>query len=209
MKTFASLSVGIMILSVVGAVLAQSANPGRDATQPPKDVAQPAKAPDQPAKAADQSARDHAWLKQLVGEWDMTFKMYMQPDQPPTEAKGADSVRALGENWVMSDMKTTMMGTPYNGIMSLGYDAAKKQFHGTYIDSFGGVLWVYKGTLNEAGDTLTLETEGPSLQKVGATAKYKEVIQITGQDTRTFNSSTQFEDGKWIKIVTIEYSRKK
>jgi hypothetical protein len=102
-----------------------------------------------------------------------------------------------------------MMGGPYNGILSLGYDPRKKQFHGTWIDSFGCQLWVYKGTLNDAGDTLTLETEGPSLQAPDKTARYREIIQFTGRDSRTFSSSFETEDGSWVKIVTIEYRRKK
>lgn len=149
------------------------------------------------------------WLKQLVGEWDIQFKIYMQPDQPPTESTGTDSVRALGSHWIIAETRTTMMGTPYRGILSLGYNPQKKHFNGTWIDSFGGHLWVYKGTLNDAGDTLTLETEGPSLQAPGKTARYKEVIRITGEDSRTFTSSTETEDGKWMRIVEIEYRRKK
>jgi len=84
-----------------------------------------------------------------------------------------------------------------------------EHFTGTWIDSFGGHLWVYKGTLNDASDTLTLETEGPSLQASGKTARYKEVIQITGKDSRTFTSSTETDDGKWMKILNAEYRRKK
>jgi hypothetical protein len=185
MKKFAILSIAISLL--VGGVLAQSP---------------------EPTKAQDQTAKDHEWLKQLVGQWDAEFKMYMQPDQP-TESAGTDSVRALGGLWVVAETKTTMMGAPYNGILSLGYNPQQKNFHGTWIDSFGGYLWVYKGTLNDAGDMLTLETEGPSLQAPGKTARYKEIIQITGKDSRTFNSSFEGEDGKWVKILTIEYHRKK
>lgn len=154
--------------------------------------------------------RDHEWLKQLVGEWDVQFKMSVQPDQPPIESVGTDSVRALGDHWVIAEMKTTMMGAPYNGILSLGYDPIKSAFSGTWIDSFCGYLWVYKGTLNDAGDTLTLETEGPSLlHGPGKTSRYREVIQITGKDSRTFTSSTEADDGTWMKILTIEYRRKK
>lgn len=154
-------------------------------------------------------AKDHLWLKQLVGKWDAKFKMYMQPDQPPSESTGTDSIRVLGDLWIIAETKTTMMGAPYNGILSLGYNPQKKNFHGTWIDSFGGCLWIYKGTLNDAGDTLTLETEGPSLEAPGKTARYKEIIQITGKDSRTFTSSFETEDGKWKKILTIEYRRKK
>jgi len=164
----------------------------------------------EPAKVQDAPARDQEWLKQLVGEWDIQFKMYMQPDQPPAEAPGTASVRTLGEHWIVAEIKTSMMGTPYTGIHSLGYNALKKQFHGTWIDSFGGLLWVYKGTLNEAGDALTLETEGPNaLQGPDKTARYKEVMQITGKDSRMYTSSIETEDGTWMKIVTFEYRRKR
>lgn len=163
----------------------------------------------EPAPAPPPPARDHEWLKQLVGEWDAQFKMYMQPDQPPAEAAGTDSVRALGDHWVVAEAKTTMMGAPFSGILSLGYDPLKQRFNGTWIDSFGGHLWIYKGTLNNAGDTMTLETEGPSLQDPDKTARYKEVIQFKGQDSRTFTSTTEAGDGTWVKIVTIDYRRKK
>jgi len=181
MKKFAILGVSIAIALFVSGVLAQSPEP----------------------------AKDHEWLKQLVGEWDVQWKMYMQPDQPPAESTGTDSVRALGDHWIVAETKTTMMGAPYNGILSLGYDLQKKHFHGTWIDSLGCQLWVYKGTLNDAGDTLTLETEGPSLQAPDKTARYKEIIQITGKDSRTFTSNIEGDDGKWTKILTIEYQRKK
>jgi hypothetical protein len=186
MKRFALLSIATVLF--VSGVLAQ---------------------PAEPDKGHDKSARDHEWLKQLVGEWDIRFKIHMQPDQPPAEAAGTDSVRALGDHWIIADTKTSMMGAPYNGILSLGYDQQKQHFNGTWIDSFGGYLWVYKGALNDAGDTLTLETEGPSLQSPDKTARYREVIQIKGEDHRTFTSSTETDDGTWMKIVTIEYHRKK
>jgi hypothetical protein len=186
MKKFAILSIAIAMF--VSGVLAQ----------PPEHTTVQGK-----------PAKEREWLKQLVGEWDVKWKMYMQPDQPPAESAGTDTVRALGNHWIVAEAKTTMMGAPYNGILSLGYDPRKKQFHGTWIDSFGCQLWVYKGTLNDAGDTLTLETEGPSLQAPDKTARYREIIQFTGRDSRTFNSSFETEDGSWMKIVTIEYRRKK
>ena len=159
------------------------------------------------AQAAE-PARDHGWLAQLVGEWDVDYKMYMQPDAPPFEAKGTDHVRAIGANWVMAESKTTMMGAPFSGVLSVGYDAQKERFNATWIDSMGGHLWVYKCTLNEAGDTLTLETKGPSFEDPSKTTRYKEVMQMTGKDTRTFSSSVEKSDGTWMTILTAEYRRK-
>ena len=185
MKRLTILSVAMTLL--VSGVLAQSPEPAKQA----------------------KPARDHAWLKQLLGEWEAQYKMYFQPGQPPAESTGTDNVRALGELWVIAETKTTMMGAPYSGVMTLGYDPQKERFQGTWVDSFGGQLWIYKGTLNDAGDTLTLETEGPSLQSPGKTALYKEVIKFTGEGSRTFTSSYETQDGKWVTIVEAEYRRKK
>src|SRR5262245_35369370 len=108
MKKFAILSIAIALVGGVSGVLAQSA---------------------ESTKKHDGPAKDHGWLKQLVGEWDAQWKMYMQPDQPPAESAGTDSVRALGDHWIIAEAKATMMGAPYNGILSLGYNAEKKHFN--------------------------------------------------------------------------------
>ncbi len=187
MKKFAIVSISIAIALFVSGVLAQSSKP---------------------AKGQDKPVKDQEWLKQLVGEWDIQFKMYMQPDQPPAEAAGTDSVRALGDHWIVAETTTTMMGAPYSGILSLGYDPQEKHFIGTWIDSFGGHLWVYKGTLNEDRNTLTLETKGPSLEGPDKTARYKEIIQITRNDSRTFTSSMETDEGTWMRILSAEYRRK-
>ena len=72
MKNFAILSITTALF--VSSVLAQSPEPPR---------------------VQDEPTKDQEWLKQIVGEWDVQFKMYMQPDQPPAETAGSDSVRAL------------------------------------------------------------------------------------------------------------------
>jgi len=149
------------------------------------------------------------WLQQLVGQWDADSKMYVEPGEPPTEATGTDTVRAIGDHWIVAQMDTTVFGEPFSGIMSIGYDASKAHYVATWIDTMSGHLWVYKGTLNEARDTLTLETEGPSIEGGGKTARYRESLRITGKDTRTFTSTIETADGSWMTILSTEYRRTK
>ena len=199
MKKFVTLSV--VVVSLVGTVLAH---------QPEHSKKQDEQIQAESKKPGEKAApvKEQLWLKQLMGEWDGQFKIYMQPDKPPVKSAASDSVRALGDHWIVAETKTTMMGAPFSGILSLGYDTHKKKFNATWIDSTSGHLWVYKGTLNDAGDTLTLETEGPSMQGPDKTARYKEVITIKGKDRRTFTSKIELEDGKWKKILEVEYRRK-
>ena len=154
------------------------------------------------AAQSSEPAKGHEWLQQLVGEWDARFRMLGQPEVP-----GTDSVRALGSHWVVAETKTTMLGAPFSGRLSLGYDPLKGHFNATWVDSMGGHLWVYEGTLDEGRDTLTLETEGPSLGDPGKSARYKEIIRMTGEDSRTFTSSIETDDGTWMEILTAEYRR--
>jgi len=200
MKKFTVSSIAIALL-FVSAALAQSPESAKDQDKPAKEAAAPSKEQAEPA-------RDQAWLKQLVGEWEVQLKSYMMPDQPPVESTGIDSVRTLGDHWILAEIKFAMTGAPLSGILSLGYDPQKEEFKGTWIDSMSGYLWVYKGTLNDAGDTMTLRTEGPSMRKPGETARYKEVITIKDKDHRTFSSSIETADGKWMTILEAEYTRK-
>lgn len=152
---------------------------------------------------SQQPAEGPEWLEQLVGEWDVQFEMLGQ-----SEVSGTDSVRAIGNHWVVAETRTTMMGVPFTGRLSLGHDPLKGRFHATWIDSMGGYLWVYEGTLDEDRDTLTLETEGPSMGDPAETARYREIIRITGEDSRTFTSSIETDDGTWMEILSAEYHRK-
>lgn len=197
MQTVAAVAVSLFTIPLVcGALARQSASP----------PAVPAPAKAQPA--SEPPPRDHQWLKGLVGEWTTTWRLYVQPDQPPAESVGTDSVRAIGDHWVVAEAGSTMMGIPFSGLMSLGYDAELEGFHGTWIDSFGGRLWVYKGTLSDAGDTLTLETEGPSPMNPGKVVRYREAMRITGPDTRTFTSTYEAGNDEWVTLVVVEFRRK-
>jgi hypothetical protein len=152
-------------------------------------------------------AKEHEWLQQLVGEWDSESEMIMEPGAPPQKSKGTESVRAIGGFWVMAENKGDVLGTPVTGILTLGYDAQKQKYVGTWVDSMTGYLWTYEGTLDEAGKVLTLETEGPNFTGAG-TARFKDVIEVKSKDHKVLTSSMQGEDGEWVTFMTAQYRRK-
>jgi hypothetical protein len=156
-------------------------------------------------------AKEHEWLAQLVGEWETEAEAVFEPDQPPLKCKGTESIRAIGGFWVLSEMRGTMPGTniPTTGLLTLGYDAEKKKYVGTWVDSMTGHLWTYEGTLDETGKKLTLLTEGPNPVAPGTTAKYRESIEIKGPDHKVFTSAAQGEDGEWHTFMTSHARRKK
>jgi hypothetical protein len=178
---------GFVVVLLAGAAGSQT----RDAPQMPKPE------------------KEHAWLGQLVGEWESNVEMFMGPDQPTITSKGTESVRALGGFWIVAENKGTYMDAPFTGLLTLGYDAQKKRYVGTWVDSMSGYLWKYDGAVDKAGKVLTLETEGPCPAAPGEMSRFKEVLDIKSKDHKVFTSSIQGPDGTWTTMMTINYRRTK
>lgn len=161
----------------------------------------------QAAPEMPKPVKEHEWLERFVGEWTSTSEMVVEPGQPPVTCNGVERVRRIGGFWVLSEHEATVMETRVEARLTLGYSPEKGKFVGTWIDSMTSHMWVYEGTLNDAGTTLTLLTEGPNIATPGATAKYREVIEFTSADEKVMTSSIQNEDGSWTPFVTVTYTR--
>jgi hypothetical protein len=76
--------------------------------------------------------KEHRWLRQLVGEWTCEGEATMEPDKPPQKWQGSESVRALGDVWVLCEGHGEAPGEGAGTtLMSLGYDPPKGRFVGT------------------------------------------------------------------------------
>ena len=155
----------------------------------------------------EEPAKEHQWLKGLIGDWTFEGECIMGPDQPPARMSGAETVRALGERWAICESTTPMPegGTATN-VLSLGYDPAKGKFVGTFLSSAMNALWVYEGTLDADGTVLTLDTEGPSMTGEGR-ARYQDIIALTASGERRFSSRIEMPDGAWVTFMTSTYKK--
>ena len=157
----------------------------------------------------DPPQESHAWLQQLVGEWKMTAEGSMGEGTEPMTMESTESVRALGELWIMAEGEADFGGQPFATVMTLGYDSRKEAFVGTWIDSMHTHMWSYEGKLDAAKKVLTLETEGPAFDDPARIAKYRDVIEIESADRRSLSSSVLGDDGKWTTFMRAQYERVK
>lgn len=160
----------------------------------------------QDAPPLPKPAKEHEWLKQLAGEWTSEGECVAGPGQPPVKTKGSESAKSVGGFWIHSEQKGEIMGTPFTGLLTLGYDEKKKKYVGTWVDSFGAHLWIYEGSVE--GNTLTLLSEGPRMDDPGKTGKYREVLELKSPDHKLFTSAIE-QDGQWTVFMTLHYHRKK
>jgi hypothetical protein len=105
--------------------------------------------------------KEHELLQKFVGKWESEGEAFMAPGQPPTKLKGVESSRLIGGFWFVGQIKSTVPDFPYEQILTIGYDPAKKKYIGTVIDSMTSHLWQFEGTFDVTGNILTWETEGP------------------------------------------------
>lgn len=157
-----------------------------------------------------EAQKEHRWLMQLLGEWTSEAEMEVSPGQKAEKCLGTESVRALGELWVVCEGRGEMPGGgPATMQMTLGYDPEKKAFIGSWAGSMMTHMWVYNGTLDAKANVLTLNTEGPSFAGDGKQAKYRDEITLKSKDERVLTSQVLQDDGSWKRFMTATYRRVK
>jgi hypothetical protein len=115
-------------------------------------LAAPAAAQDAEEMAAWQEymtpGEEHQQLAAGAGEWRQELTFWMAPGTPPQEATSTSSVEAiLGGRYIAEEMTGTMMGMPFEGRGTFGYDNAKDQHFMTWVDNMGTGLMVGWGVL--------------------------------------------------------------
>lgn len=146
---------------------------------------------------------EHAFFEKLVGTWDVTSEM-------SGETPWVETVRSLSGIWVIAEGKGDMPGDdggPATTLLTLGFDAAKGKYVGTWIGSMMDNLWIYEGEVEAGGKTLSLYTTGPSMSGAGL-ADYREQITFLSDDHRSFNSSAKQPDGSWKQFMEAHYRRR-
>jgi hypothetical protein len=146
--------------------------------------------------------KEHEWLTKFAGEWETESEAVAGPGQPAMKCKGTIQSRMLGGFWVISELKSDMMGTPITAIQTIGYDSQSKKYVGTWVDSMMNYLWKYTGSVDDSGKILTLEAEGPNFVQPGKLAKFRDIYEFKSPDHIVLSSAMQGDDGKWTTFMT-------
>lgn len=150
----------------------------------------------------------HHWLQRMVGRWTAEHECQMGPDGPTWKGKSTEIVRSLGGLWVIAEGEgETPDGGPSHTIMSLGYDPQKGKFVGSFVASMMANLWIYEGLLDEKGQKLTLNTDGPDFSGGAHLRQYSDVIEFLDDNHRTLTSYSLGDDGTPQQFMAVNYHR--
>ena len=149
----------------------------------------------------------HQWLNKLVGEWRTEAEMTM-PDGSRQTSTGTESVKVIGGLWAIGEGRGSMPdGSTMEYRNGLGYDVSFKEYRGFWLASMSSHLWKYVGELSADGRTMTLNCEGPDMEKDGETANYRDIIEIVDDNHRTLTSYGQDDSGQWQQFMKSHYYR--
>jgi hypothetical protein len=100
-----------------------------------------------------------------------------------------------------------MMNMPFSGMGITGYDKIQKKYVSIWIDNMGTGIMKSEGTASADGKTIewTGESSDPM---TGGVAKYRMVTTFINDNHYTFEMFGPTPDGKEMKMMTIDYSRK-
>lgn len=155
-------------------------------------------------------SESHKIFGKYVGKWTATTTMWMDPSAPPAVEKGGTSEFSLmmDGRFLAQKMSSSMMGMPFEGFGTTGYDNFRKEYVSTWIDNISTATMKMTGTMKDAD---TLEMTG-LMDEPMTGEKDKKV-----RSTETWTDENHFVwamydniPGKGeVKVMEINYARAK
>jgi hypothetical protein len=113
----------------------------------------------------------------------------------------------VGPFWQVSRFESRLMGEPFHGLGTLGYDPTEKRFVGTWIDSMTPGLSLVDGSYDEASKTFTgtMEMRDMNDRRI----KVRETSEWKADGSRVFTMyGPKADDGKEPVTMRITYKRR-
>ena len=201
----------------------------QDHPEHPKKNAQPTK-PE--FSADDQQKMMEAWaavanpgephklLASMVGEWDVTMRMYPAgPDGPTVESKGKSVIESVfGGRFIVEHSKGefqmpgndgTMQTMSFEGMGTTGYDNNQKSYISTWADSMGTTMVISRGTFNPTNPNemyLYGTMDEPGLGMINRMTSFHKKIVDNDHFVGTMYDLAISPD---YKVMELEYTRVK
>lgn len=147
-------------------------------------------------------------LAATVGEWDMTIRVWTNPNDEPAETRGSASARwILGDHFVETRLEGEVLDTAFEALRIEGYDVAAERFVSTWRDSRGTYTLVFNGKCDAtcAIRTMTAGFTDP-VSKTELTIK--SVTTISSTDSYRYESYIVTPNGTEIKNMEFDASRR-
>ena len=152
----------------------------------------------------------HAIFSQLAGDWTYHAKSWMDPKSPPSESDGT------GKNEVVLDGRFlhmsgegTMMGMPFKGMGTIGYDNFKGEYQMSWVDNMGTMTVTASGKPAADPKTILLTGKMDDPMTGEKDVNMKWVFIVADADHHVMEGWYNVGTPNEMKMMEIAYTRKK
>lgn len=151
---------------------------------------------------------EHKFLEPLAGNWQARCRMWFDPAQSPQESDGTLNRKFIFDGrFIQEDYSGQMMGKPFHGLGTMGYDRAKKRWCAYWIDSVSTAMHLSHGTYDDAAKTWTFKHED-DCPITGERVKMRDTLRIVSPDQQIMEMYRQMGSEKESKMMEITLTRK-
>lgn len=181
---------------------------GLAGTMPAQD-AEKDKAMMQAWQKAATPAEGHKNLAPLVGTFDVKMHSTIDPSKPPEDSVGTSTnTWVLGGRYVEQEYDGEFMGEPYRGIGYTGYDNIQKKYVSVWMDTAGTGMMFLTSAADKSGKTIAGSARIWDPVS-GNPLPVESKIIVTDNDHYSFELWGKAPNGKLMKLMEIQYTRKK
>lgn len=158
---------------------------------------------------AGMPGKEQAMLAKSNGTWKAETTMWMSPEAPPMKSNGeVVNKMILGGRYQQMLFKGNMMGAPFEGVSTTGYDNARKIWTSSWVDNMSTGIINMDGTWDDATKSIT--STGKMLCPAnGKMCEMKQVIKMVDDNTQLMEMyGPDMKTGKQYKNMEIKLTRK-
>lgn len=151
---------------------------------------------------------EHQMLAKDNGTWNEDITLYMDPKAPPIKSQSTCvNEMILGGRYQKSVHTGNMMGMPFEGQSTVGYDNGRKIWFSTWIDNMGTGIMYAEGTYDNSKKMLTMKGKMTDPTS-GKNTDFKETLTFIDDDHQKMEMFT-VTGGKDVKTMEILFTRAK
>jgi hypothetical protein len=151
-----------------------------------------------------QPTKEHEVLKHEVGNWIGKVKLWARgPAADPDISAGHEVIEMVGGLWAVGKFEGKLLGQPFSGRSTFGYDPNTKKYVGFWVDSLSSTPMQMEGTYEATTKTMTISTTG---MEPNGDPNQGKMIVVYGDNEKKMKMFA-IHDGVEIKVMEVTYTR--
>ncbi len=152
-----------------------------------------------------QPTPQHAQLQGLVGRWNMKCEFFMGGGEPML-VDAVEELSMLGPFWLTGTFEADMMGMPFSGRSSIGFNPVTQRWQSIWVDSMLPFHFHLEGEVDADPSIIGMAGKGP-MPDSGTMVDYRSREKTNSDGSRVFEMWCSGLDGKEFQVMRYTCTR--